>query len=161
MTLHSERYPFDFDAYGRGDIVPIKVFQDAYPKLDADELRFRMRSVKDDFDDFLYRTTGETHVVCVRKEGLVILTIDEQHVYIDEQHLASERKTARYHAKDLGMNDSSLTEDQKQHRRKRILKTSWLMQQQAVAKRMKLPQLEDLARKQLPKPKDDPAIEAG
>ena len=135
-------YPFDFNRYHRGDLVPNEVLEKAYPGLEEKHLRLKKMSVASEMERFFEDERADTVCVQVKEAGILILTHQEQFEYTEKRQRVNLRSWVKMHRKDLGNDPTKLSEEQREHREKRLRRNSWLLQQQLKAPRVEFPKLD-------------------
>lgn len=142
MDAPLSSYPFDFSAYSRGAVVPNHIIRKAYPGLSDEQFELRKLALKDEMESYFEETYHEAFCIKCTKEGLQILTHHEQFEYTEKEQRRHWRGIMKMHRKDCGTDAASLTEEQQERRRDRILRNSKLFQMRLQVRRMKLPELE-------------------
>lgn len=139
-----EPYPFDFDKYGRGDVVAADLLREKFPGLDEDQFRLKMLTVRDLMQKYYEDTRGDSWICLPRKDGIHILTHDEHFYHTERRQFYSLRHYAKNYAADLHLDGSKLSTDaMREHRDRRLLNSSWLIQQMRKPKRMEPPDIEE------------------
>lgn len=122
-------YPIDFDQLERGQILTKEELRTIFPGVRDESLRLKAMGLGSQIKRYFWEHRGAIVAVCYPKDGIHILTPQEQDAYAESDKQYALRRFARRHREDAGNDDSQLTEAQRVARRERLIRDSWRLQQ--------------------------------
>lgn len=114
--MQTEKYPFDFDAMQKGDLIPAEIIE-SIVKLPRTDRQFALKllGLKEQIEDEL-DARGRPVVAKCERDGIKILTDEEARPYTEQQFKIGARKLRRAHLKTCLIDQSNLNdEDRKLH----------------------------------------------
>lgn len=136
--MNAERYPFDYDALQKGQIIPVEMLEDITgTKKGTAEFALKVLSQKQNLETELW-LRGKLWTISGEgcDGGLKILTDEEASIYNAKRFEANVRGMHRSHSRLMGVDVSSLTAEQRgRHERELCNQAAKLM---AIKKTKKL-----------------------
>lgn len=130
MASRAERYPLDFDALKRGDYISHQRLQDISGlEAGTEDYSLYVLNLSEQIGDALSAKFGG-YVTAVRRDyGIAILTPPEQDAHTQRRWQRHGRGLRRALLEDVGNDETQLGSDERERRDRRLLVTSWQLQQ--------------------------------
>lgn len=112
--MQTEKYPFDFDAMSKGDLIPAEVVESIVkiPRTDR-QYALKLLGLKEQVEDEL-EARGRPIVAKCEQDGIRILTDEDARPYTEQQFKIGARKLRRAHLKTCLIDSSNLTVEDRQ-----------------------------------------------
>lgn len=147
-SLDATPYPIDMAALERGSVIPPDDIEGAYgvnrTHRDYGMSMLRMRT---EVYQYFMRERADCVTICNQGDALRLLTHQEQAEYVPRAQARAIRSFAKRHREDLAIDEEQLTPEERERRRVRLLKSSWLLQQ-SRKKPPKLPEAKQAVERQ-------------